>query len=272
MKWNVKTLIYSLQNGLMGFRRLLKLWFPLILFTFVFLFFWESIVVIFNIPEYILPAPSQICVEIKSSFYVLLKNTGITMFEAFLGFLTGSGFGFVVACLFAHSRVVERCVYPYMVAIKALPIVAIAPLLVIWFGNGIFGKVVMAAIICFFPAVVNTTTGLKSIDQDAMNLMQSLSASKWQIFTKLRLPTSLPYFFSGLKISSTLSIVGAIVAELVGSDQGIGYTILIATYHLNTRMLFAAILLISLAGIVFFGLVSRLEKACLFWHKSVVGM
>ena len=158
-----------------------------------------------------------------------------------------------------------------MIALKAIPLVAIAPLLVLWFGSGILGKIVMAALICFFPAIVNTTAGLKAIDRDALYMMQSISATKWQIFIKLRLPNSLPYFFSGLKISSTLAVVGAIVAELAGADKGIGYTILISSYRLETNMLFAAIVAASIGGIAFFGVISWVERLWLYWHESVAG-
>lgn len=244
---------------------------PLLLFISVVLT-WELVVQVFNVPNYVIPAPHEVAVTIKASALDLLENTGITMLEAVLGFLLGSIFGFVSAIGFAHSRTIEKSAYPYMIALKAIPLVAIAPLLSLWFGNGILGKVVMAGLMCFFPTLVNTTIGLKAINEEALGLMNSMSASIWQIFVKLRLPTSLPYFFSALKISSTLAVVGAIVAELVGSNRGIGYTILIATYHLNTNMLFAAIAAASIGGIIFFSIIGFLEKRFLYWHESTLGL
>lgn len=256
------------KNGFHKFKLILSRWIPPFLFFVLFIFILEGILSVFNVPEYIFPHPSNIFLKISGTLGLLLTQTAVTMLEAILGFIFGSAIGFTLAIGFAHSKLFEKCVYPYMIALKAVPLVALAPLLIMWFGDGLLSKVIMSAIMCFFPALVNTAFGLKSVEQDALFLMQSLSASKWDIFLKLRLPTSLPYFFSALKISSSLAVVGAIVAELMGSKRGIGYTILISTYHLDTLMLFSAILAASIASIIFFGVIAWLEKVFLYWHEA----
>lgn len=249
-------------------KRLIADWTPPFLFFIFAVLMWEGIVEFFKVPNYLVPPPHMILGEIFNSFAPLIRDTGITLLESVLGFILANIAGILVAIGFAHSRFMERSIYPYTIALKAVPLVAIAPLLVLWFGNGILGKVVMAALIAFFPIVVNATVGLKAIDNEALDLMKSLSATRLQILFKLRFPTALPYIFSALKISSTLSVVGAIVAELAGADKGIGYTILMASYKLETNMLFSALVAASIGGIAFFGFISLIEKKLLFWHES----
>lgn len=226
---------------------------------------WEFLVRVFSIPQYLLPAPSVIAADFAVSINSLLFHAGITLWEAFLGFLLANALGILVAIAFAHSKTLEKGFYPFAIALKTTPIVAMAPLLILWFGNGIASKVAAAALIAFFPAIVNTTRGLKSVDNEALDLFKSLSASKWQIFSKLRFPTALPYIFSALKISTSLAIVGAIVGEFVGANKGIGFVILISSYHLEIVKMFSAVIAAALTGIVFFWIVSFTEKRIVFW-------
>lgn len=237
-----------------------------ILFFVGILVVWEILVLLLNVPEYLLPRPTKIISEIITNFGSLLGHTGITMFEAIVGYIIANIIGFIVAVIFVHSKTIEKGFYPYAIALKTTPIIAMAPLLVLWFGTGIASKIVAAAVICFFPILVNTVKGLRSISDDALDLFKSYSASKWQIFTKLRLPNSLPYIFSALKISTGLAVVGAIVGEFVGASKGIGYVILVSSYHLETTRMFAAIIMSALAGILFFGLISILERKYIFWE------
>lgn len=243
-------------------------WLPPIFVFLAFLLIWQLAIKLFNIPLYLIPPPTKIIAYIASNYIALLKDTAVTMFEATMGFLLGVSFGMIIAVGFAHCRAFERAAYPYMIALKAIPIVAIAPLLVLWFGNGIGGKIIMSSIICFFPAIVNTTTGLKSVNQDSLDLFRSFAASRWDIFTKLRIPNSLPYVFSALKISSTLSVVGAIVGEFSGAKSGLGYLMLVAVYQLDTEALYAGILVTSLSGILFFGLIVLIERIVLKWNST----
>lgn len=224
---------------------------------------WEAACHYLKIAPYTLPTPHAIIAEVIKNGGPLLVATGVTLAEAALGFVLAVGFGFASGCLFAHSRVAEYSFYPYMITLKAVPIIALAPVLVIWFGDGMVGKVVMAAIVAFFPVVVNTTIGLRAVDEQSMLLLRSYSATRWQVFTKLRLPTCLPYLLSALKLASTMAILGAIVAEFVGSKQGIGFTMLLATYHLNTPQLFAAMLMTAVASVGVFMAITQLEQAIL---------
>ena len=257
-------IVSALQKEAVGWkgkvRRVLHNWIPPILMFILFLVLWEVLCKYFNIKEYIIPAPSKVGTIIISQFGSLIKDTGITMVEAVLGFLLANILSIIIAVGFCHSRWFERSFYPYTIALKSVPVIAIAPLLVLWFGYGLLSKVIMAAIISFFPLVVNATLGLKSVDSEALDLMKSLSASRMQILLKLRFPNALPYMFSALKISSALSVVGAIVGELTGAKEGIGFAILISSYNVDTPMLFAAIIAASLAGILFFALVALIEN------------
>jgi len=239
---------------------------PMIFFIGI-LLVWEIIVLIFNIPNYILPSPISIFSEIINKFFLLIDHTLTTMIESLLGFLLANSISFLAAIAFAHSKTIEKGLYPYAIALKTTPIVAMAPILILWFGTGIISKIVTSAVICFFPILVNTIRGLKDVDEDALNLFESLSASKWQVFKKLRLPNSLPYIFSALKISTSLAIVGAIVGEFVGSNKGLGFLILVSSYHLETSTMFAAIIMSALSGILFFYAISFIEKRVVFWKE-----
>lgn len=228
---------------------------------------WEFLVRAFSIPQYLLPAPSAIAVDFVSSVNSLLFHAGGTLWEAFLGFLLANALGILVAIAFAHSKTLEKGLYPFAIALKTTPIIAMAPLLILWFGNGIASKVAAAALIAFFPAIVNTTRGLKNVDSEALDLFRSLSANKWQIFSKLRFPTALPYIFSALKISTSLAVVGAIVGEFVGANKGVGFVILVSSYHLEIVKMFSAVIAAALTGIIFFWIVSFIEKRIVFWTR-----
>jgi len=228
---------------------------------------WEATVRLAGTPVYILPPPSKILAEILNQNLSLLRHTGVTMLESVLGFLAANCLAFALAVLFAHSRVLEKGLYPYAIALKTTPIVAIAPLLVLWFGTDMLSKIVAAGLISFFPVLVNATKGLRSVDEEALDLFRSLAASNWQIFRLLRLPNSLPYLFSALKISTSLSVVGAIVGEFVGANKGLGYLILISSYHLETPAVFAAIVAAAIGGILFFTVVSLVERMMLSWQE-----
>lgn len=252
-------------------RRLKGIGIP-ILFFICFLIVWELSVIFFKFPEYLLPQPTKILIEIITNFGKFLMHTGITMFEAIMGYLIANILGFSVAVIFAHYRTIEKGFYPYAIALKTTPIIAMAPLLILWFGTGIASKIVAAALVCFFPILVNTVKGLRAVDDDSLDLFKSYSASKWQIFTKLSLPTALPYIFSALKISTGLAVVGAIVGEFVGANKGIGYVILVSTYHLETVTMFAGIIMSALIGVLFFWVICLIEKKVVFWQESENGL
>lgn len=241
---------------------------PAVIFMVSVVFLWELAVRKLSIPEYLLPSPSDISDRMLSINSGLLTHTGYTALESMLGFLLGSTFGVILAVLFVHSRTLELSIYPYAIALKTVPIVAIAPLLVVWFGNGVMPKVIVAAIISFFPVVVNTTKGLRDIDSEALDLFDSMSASKSQIFFKLRVPSALPYVFAALRISSTLSVIGAVVGEFSGADRGLGFFIMVSSHRLETTDMFVGIILSSFLGIFFFYAIALLEALIVPWRKN----
>lgn len=229
---------------------------------------WEASVRVFDVPFYLLPPPSSIVRHMVANGAALAVHTLVTAGEALGGFIIGSGAGFIVGIAFAHSTTLQNSLYPFMVALKAVPIVALAPLLVLWFGTEYFGKVVMAALICFFPVIVSSTIGLRSVSRDWLNLFRLHRATRSMVFLRLRLPASMPHVLSGLRVASTLSVVGAVVGEFSGSKSGLGYIMMVSLYQLETDALFAGIVLASVIGIILFYTVSALEKLVAPWPKD----
>jgi NitT/TauT family transport system permease protein len=238
---------------------------PPLAFGSLFLVAWQAAVMIGHIPEYLLPAPTAIIATFDRS---LALQFAVTFVEALCGFLIASILAFGVASLFVRFHALEQGLFPIAIAVKTTPIVAIAPLLVIWLGTGWWSKIVAAILICFFPVLVNTVKGLKAADLEYRELFETLGASRDQEFRKLRVPYCLPYLFSALKISSSLAVVGAIVGEFVGATKGLGYLIIISSAHLETATLFSAIFAAALAGIVMFYVISFAERRLIFWGSG----
>ena len=235
-----------------------------LLFIAMALVLWEIIVRSLKVPAYLLPAPTAILATADTQ---LLRHLLVTLAEAFLGFVIASVLAFAAALLFAHSPTMERGLFPIAITLKTTPLVAIAPLLVLWMGTGWLSKIAAAALISFFPVLVNTVKGLKAADAEYFELFRSMHASAWQEFAKLRIPYCLPYLSSALKISSSLAIVGAIVGEFVGATQGLGYLIMVSSAHLETDTLFSAIFAAALAGITLFHLLGWVERRLIFWQR-----
>ncbi len=190
------------------------------------------------------------------------------MQEILIGFALGSAIGIFIGVAIAYSSVLEKTLYPVAVAIKVTPIVAVAPLLVIWFGPYLLSKVVVVAIISFFFPVVNTVLGLRSVDPTLIDLMKSLSAKETQIFVKVKFPAALPYIFSALKVSITASVIGSVVAEFVGSVSGLGYLILVAAAYIDTPLIFVLIVTLSALGLILFAAVTLAERLVIPWAKQ----
>jgi NitT/TauT family transport system permease protein len=226
---------------------------------------WQAIVMAAHIPEYLLPAPTAIFANIDRT---LLIQLGVTFLEALTGFLIATTVAFGCAILFVRFTALEQGLFPIAIAVKTTPIVAVAPLLVIWLGTGWWSKIVAVILICFFPVLVNAVKGLKAADAEYRELFQTLGATRAQEFRKLRIPYCLPYLFSALKISSSLAIVGAIVGEFVGATQGLGYLIMVSSAHLETATLFAAIAAAAVAGIAMFYVIGWTEQRVIFWHSD----
>lgn len=239
---------------------------------------WETVKVIFRITDYNLPhiyaIPLALVKPIVSTgqpmgLYLLLE-TRYTFYEAVAGFVLGALAGFVLGVIFAHSRLMERGCLPYIVASQTVPILAVAPMVVIWLGRGFFPIALIASYLTFFPVVINTLRGLLSVEPTALELMQSYAASRREILFKLRLPASLPYLFTALKISSTASIIGAIIAEMTGSQHGLGWNLVYFAqyYNSNPPNLWAAILLSGLLGLAFYGLIVLAERRVVVWNPK----
>lgn len=258
----------SVEGGLATWMSRLRSAAPAALLAFALVVLWQLAIWQLDVPKYILPSPLDILNELVDRWAGLSADLGWTMLEAFLGFLAGSGLAFLAAVVFIHVPVVERAAFPWAIVLQTVPIIALAPLLTIWFGFSLTPKIIIAAIICFFPVLVNATRGLRAVSPQAMELMQILSASKAAVFRRLRLPTSIPYLFAGLRVAATLSVVGSIVAEFTGADRGIGHVIVSAAYRIDTPLMFAAITLSSVGGILFFNLIGGLERMLLRWPDA----
>ncbi len=228
---------------------------------------WEAIVYFRDTPHYILPPPSKIVVTLFTEREQLLKHTLVTLQEMVFGFALAISIGIPLAVLMFEFPILEKAFYPYVIGSQTVPVFAIAPLLVMWFGFGIASKVVMAAIIVFFAIVLNTLDGLKSTDPDTVNLFRILRATRWQILWKVRLPTALPFIFSGAKIGISISTIGAVIGEWIGASAGLGFLMLYANAQLQISLMFAAIFCLTLLGLSLFALMTLLERFAMPWRQ-----
>ncbi|TVR06238.1 MAG: ABC transporter permease [Salinarimonadaceae bacterium] len=231
---------------------------------------WEGIVRFLEIPGYILPPPTAIIRAFVSGFLTgaFIPDLAVTAFQAVFGFLIGSFIGLSLGVIIVLFPTMERIIYPYVVALQTVPKVALAPLLVVWFGFGMTSKVIVVALVSLFPVLVNVIAGLRSVDQERLDLLGALSATRWQIFWYLRFPNSLPYFFAGLNTAVVLSVIGAIVGEFVGATQGIGFRILQANYNLDIAGAFALFMVLSLLGLTLHGTLKFIERRTVFWTAT----
>jgi ABC-type nitrate/sulfonate/bicarbonate transport system permease component len=232
---------------------------------------WEGAVALFQIPHWKLPAPSAIATELVLSRGLLMRHTWVTSQEVLIGFGAALVIGVGVAVLIGYSRTFQRVVYPLVISSQAIPIIVIAPLLLIWVGYGLAPKIIIVVMISFFPIVVNTVDGLKAVDPDMISLMRTLGASRWQVFRKVQVPTSLPYLFSGAKIAVTVSVIGAVIGEWVGANAGLGYLTKMSVPLFQTARSFAAIVILALMGVGLFLAVAMLERVMLPWHHTARG-
>ncbi len=233
---------------------------------------WEAWIRLRNVPEYLVPAPSAIAGRLAEDPAFFARQGGITLYGALVGFGLGAVVAIVLAVLMAHSRFLEKSLFPLAIMVKVTPIVAIAPLLAIWFGFGLMPKVFIAALIVFFPVMVNAVVGFRSVNPWAMEFLQSLAASRWEVFLKLRLPSSLPYLFAAFKVSIPLSVIGAVVAEWFSGQDGLGRVIQVANSNLDMPTAFGAIISLAVLGIGLYLLTSFIERRLLFWHESAINV
>ncbi len=229
---------------------------------------WEAGVAFFRIPPYLLPPPSRLLLKIVAEWQRILLHSWMTLQVVLVGFLLGAVFSIVLAALLLRFRGLADALYPLLVSSQTIPKVAIAPLLVVWFGFGPTPKVLVAFLVCFFPIVIDTLTGLKSVPQEVIWLARSMGARGWDTLLKIRIPAALPNIFAGLKVASTLAVVGAVVGEFVGSDRGLGYLLIQANGTMDVQLAFSVLIVLSLMGVLLFAALELLERACLPWHIS----
>jgi len=229
---------------------------------------WWALVAVFHVRPFIAPSPEVVAITIYQKFGMLMANLQPTAIEAVSGFLIGNAVAIAIATLFVHRKTLEEAFLPIVVLINSIPVVAKAPILVLLMGNGLAPKVAIAAIVCFFPTLVNMVRGLEAVSPQAMELMHVLSASKREVFFKLRLPTSLPFLFSALKIATSTATVGAIVGEWIGSQEGIGALIIQATYNFDSALLYATVLVGSCFSVAFFMVIRLAERLVIRWQPG----
>jgi NitT/TauT family transport system permease protein len=235
----------------------------------ILLLIWQLIVWFGSFPAFILPSPSQVWVRFIQAIQngTLIRNTLVTLSEVLAGLAMGVSIASVLGYLLARSLRLERLLSPYIVASQSIPVVAIAPLLVIWFGPGIFSKILICALIVFFPVLVNTVVGVRTVPEDLRDLMRSLQATRWQTLKNLELPAALPVFLGGLRIGATLSVIGAVVGEFVGAKSGLGFLVNVGRGVYDTALVFVAVFTLIAMALILYGIVSLIEKRLLRWQQ-----
>jgi NitT/TauT family transport system permease protein len=236
----------------------------------VFLILWEAMVRLLDVPKILLPPPSAVAValwsDVTSGF--LLPHVLVTLWEIASGFVIGAGIGVLLGVAIGQSAFLERVFYPYVVAFQTVPKVAIAPIIVIWFGYDVTSKVIITATISFFPVLANTIVGLRSTPREQIEMLRACTATEWQIFRMARLPQALPFIFVGLDVAIIVSVIGAIVGEFVGAKAGLGYVILQKNFTFDIAGVFAILIVLSLIGILLHWVVISVQRRLLFWAES----
>jgi ABC-type nitrate/sulfonate/bicarbonate transport system permease component len=241
-------------------RALIVNWLPAIVVTVLLIVMWEVLVDVLDVQRWLLPAPSVIIAEMFDSFGFLMGNTRITMFEILVGFSVSIMLAVSLASGIVWSRTIERTIYPLIIASQTIPIITLAPLLIIWVGTDMMSKVIVIVLFTFFPIVISLVSGLRSVDKEMVDMLRTLGASPWQTFTKLMIPSALPSFFAGLKVASVVSVIGAVIGEWFGSSSGLGWLMKIAGGQFQTARVFAAIVVLSILAMALFAAVVAVEK------------
>lgn len=249
-------------------RVLLSAWVRPVLLVVVLLVLWDLTIRLFRIPPYLIPSPWSVVQQLVAEWPRLLKESIPTTYAALGGFALSIAFGIPMALVIAYSRTVESFVYPLLVFSQSVPKIAIAPLFVVWFGFGIIPKVIAAFMLGFFPIVVSTVVGFKSVDPDMLDLARSMKSGRLETFMRISFPQALPSIFAGLKVSITLAVVGAVVGEFVGSNSGIGYLLQIANGNFDLPLMFAALTVLSAIGVLLFVAIDVVERLMIPWHAS----
>jgi len=231
---------------------------------------WALIVSITQMPAFLLPSPEGVWNKFTITLQdgTLLTNALVTLYEVLIGLILGSVVAMGLGYMLAKSRLMEKLISPYLVASQAIPVVAIAPLLVIWFGPGIFSKILICSLTVFFPVLVNTMIGFRAVPENLRDLMRSLRATRWQKLRLLEIPAALPVLFGGLRIGATLSVIGAVVGEFVGSDRGLGFLINVGRGQFDTALVFVAVFTLILMALLLYGAAMLAEKRSTRWKAE----
>lgn len=229
---------------------------------------WECLARVLKEKMLFLPAPSKVLLALFETRQLLVSHAKYTLLEAAIGFLLALVVSIVLALLIDHSKFVKKALYPLLVISQTVPIVAIAPLFIVLFGFGILPKVIIVALVCFFPIVISMVDGLEAADKDMVDLLRVMGASNWQVFRLVRFPAALVSIFSGLKIAATYSVMGAVIGEWVGARNGLGLFMILVQRSFRTDQLLAAIFVITAASLLFFGLIELIERLLMPWHYS----
>src|SRR5215208_6009465 len=256
----IRTLSKNTNRGWLG-----------LLSIFIGLVAWYLVTRFSGVPPFILPSPLSVWARFMRAINdgSLIHHTRITLVEILLGLLAGVIFATVIGYILAKSRSLERVLSPYLVASQAIPVIAIAPLLVLWLGDGILSKIVICALIVFFPVLVNTIVGVRAVPNALYDLMNSLHATCAQILWKVEVPASLPVFLGGLRVGATLSVIGAIVGELVSANKGLGFLLQLGDFQYDTPMVFVAVFMLIALALMLYGIVTLLEKRFLKWQNKI---
>jgi NitT/TauT family transport system permease protein len=238
--------------------------YPLATFTLL-LLAWQFRVRLFGVPEYILPVPSEFLVKLAESRGLIWQHTLVTANEILMGFLLAAIIGVPLGLMIVSIKFLERSLYPLILFFQLIPKIAIAPLFIVWFGFGPFPKILLTFLLCFFPTLVASMTGFRALDERVLYLSRSMGATPWQTFRYIRLPSALGHIFGGFKVSVVFAATGAIVAEFVGANSGLGYLLLRATSYLDMPLIFAVLVALSAVGILFSYAVQLLERLCMPW-------
>jgi ABC-type nitrate/sulfonate/bicarbonate transport system permease component len=230
---------------------------------------WEAWVHLSDTPRWMLPAPSDIVESFRADYRLLATHTWVTLQEVVIGFAIALVTGLLTGVAIDSSRIVERALYPLLIASQTIPMVVLAPLFLIWFGYGLLPKVLITALVAYFPLAVNTVDGLKSTDRELLRLLRSMGATRWQVFRLARVPSALPHIFGGARISVAFSVIGAVFGEFVGARAGLGYLMDRSAPQFETPRVFACIVILALMGVSLFLLVSLAERLALPWRRYV---
>ena len=263
---------------LTGFRLLLRTRPELVLaptLLVVLLLVWQYGVIWLDVPTYILPPPSDVAVALwrgldagifsRGGYWL---HTGVTLSEVLLGFVIGSTAGLVLGTIISQVRIIEATFSVYLIAIQSLPKIALAPIIVLWFGFGLTSKVVIICLLTFFPLLVNSMAGFRAVEPERIELMRAIGANGWQMFWKVRLPSAMPYIFAGLDMAAVFAVVGAVVGEFVGAQRGLGVLILSMNASMDTAGTFSVFIILSLIGVLLHGVLKIVSRRVLFWSGS----